>query len=113
MAWHCVEISESYVLGGTFHQLCRDFQRAFMAAGGPAEMALFAQTEPEEDIRRVFFSPGSSAHVQDLIDKHQGFFCSRPDAQNVTLLFGIPDAFASLFSAADTSEYAAQASPAA
>ena len=113
MTWHCVEIEESYVLGGTFHQLCRDFQRAFMKAGGPADMALFAQTEPEEDVRRIFFSPGSSAYVQDLIDKHQGFFCSRPEAQNVTLLFGIPDAFSFLFSGANSVEYSPQASPAA
>lgn len=93
MTWYCVEIEESYLLGGRFHQLCRDFQRAFMAAGGPEEMALFAQTNPDEDMRRVFFSPGCVRYARDLMERHQGFFCARPEAQSITLLFGISEAF--------------------
>ena len=76
-------------------------------------MALFAETDPEEDLRRVYFSPGSSAHVKDLIEEHQGYYCQQPEAHNITLLFGIPNALSVLFaggppaySASSTKPYA-------
>lgn len=91
-SWFQVTITEARVLGGVFHRLCRDFQRAFIDAGAPAEMALFVRTILMSDERIVYFSPGSVGYVSDLIRAHGGHPAEAPDERHVTLLFGVPDA---------------------
>lgn len=90
MAWTRIDITEASLLGGTYHRLCRRFQQAFIAAGAPADMALFAQTFPVGETRTLFLTPASRAHLGDL--HAQGEPCAAPSAQDVTLVFGVPDA---------------------
>lgn len=96
MSWYCVEITEACVLGGDYHRLCRQFQRAFIQAGAPADMALFAQTAPEGDTRKVYFSPASIGFVRPEIESYGGFPCECPEERMVTLVFGVLDAKARL-----------------
>lgn len=92
MKWYVVEITEACVLDGEYHRLCRQFQRAFIAAGAPPDMALFAQTLLFNDIRKVYFSPGSIRYVQALIEEYGGTACETPQPAGITLVFGVPDA---------------------
>lgn len=96
-SWSKVTITESCVLGGTFHSLCRDFQRAFIAAGAPDSMALYAQTYVLEDSRDIYFSPGSYPYVEELIRLHNGTPCSAPRPTEVTMVYGVPDADGRIF----------------
>jgi|GEM_PF-540803 len=102
MSWYCVDITEDSELGGDYHRLCRKFQQAFIAAGAPPDMALFAQITSQDSVRKVYFSPGSLRYVKPLIDAHQGKACVGPDRTTVTLVFGVPDAGWSLLSEAET-----------
>ena len=90
--WYCVEITEACVLGGTYHRLCRQFQQAFIACEAPADMALFAQTFPVDDTRYVYFSPGCVGQIRSLIESYEGRPCKPPSREEVTLVFGVPDA---------------------
>ena len=85
------------VQNGAFHRLCREFQQAFIANGAPNEMALFAQTEPSDGARRVYFTPGCSSYVQPLIEGYGGTPCTVPDDTSLTLVFGVPGAESVVF----------------
>lgn len=91
-SWFKVSITESCVLGGHFHRLCRQFQRAFIAAGAPRDMALFADTYVLNDTRDVYFSPGCMRHVTDLLNVHNALPCRRPEGGQVTMVYGVPGA---------------------
>lgn len=90
MAWTRIEITEAALLGGTYHRICRRFQHAFIAAGAPDGMALFAQTFSIGDTRTLYLTPASREHLGDL--HAQGQPCPAPAAQDVTLVFGVPGA---------------------
>ncbi len=91
MHWFRVDISESCILGGDYHRLCRAFQQAFIKNGAPNEMALFVESLPLENQRRVFLSPGSMQYLQSLLEGYEGTPCNGPDG-NVTLVYGVPEA---------------------
>lgn len=96
MTWYSIEITESCILGGAYHRLCRAFQHAFIAAGAPPEMALLAQRIGLDDTRRVFISPASVSYLGNLIDEYDGEPCACPASEDVTLVYGVPGAKASL-----------------
>lgn len=101
MDWYYVDITEDRVEDGEYHRLCRQFQQAFIAAGAPPEMALFAQMALRDNIRKVYFSPGSVHYVKQLIDTYGGNPCDGPERSKVTLVFGVPDAGWALLGAAE------------
>jgi hypothetical protein len=90
MTWFKATITESCILGGAFHRLCREFQRAFISAGAPADMALFAQTFVLGDSREIFFSPGSIPYVAELVRLFDGRPCAAPDVNDLTMVYGVP-----------------------
>lgn len=92
MGWHAIEITESRILGGDFHRLCRDFQRRFISAGAPEEMALFVKRGAFDDARTVYVSPAGSALLHDLIESYGGRTCDEPACDDVTLVYGVPGA---------------------
>ncbi len=100
MHWFYVVITEDSVAEGRYHRLCRLFQKRFISAGAPTDMALFAETSPHDRVRKVYFSPGSAPFVQDLIDDHEGKPCTHPSREGVTLVFGVPGAEDRLLKAA-------------
>lgn len=92
MNWYAIDITESCMLGGAYHKLCRDFQHAFIAAGAPPEMALMAQRMRVDAARRVYISPESLPYVGELVEAYGGRPCSRPNVEEVTLVYGVPGA---------------------
>jgi hypothetical protein len=90
MTWFKTTITESCILGGAFHRLCREFQRAFISAGAPADMALFAQTMVLGDSREIYFSPGSVPYVAELVRLFDARPCSSPNIQDLTMVYGVP-----------------------
>lgn len=83
-------MTEEKLRDGVFHRLCREFQQAFIANGAPNEMALFAQAEPLDGTRRVFFTPGCKTYVARLIEGYGGQPCKVPGSDSLTLMFGVP-----------------------
>ena len=96
MKWFLIDMPQTSLTDGDYHRLCRQFQKAFIDAGAPAELALFAQrtseSRPTASSRRLFLSPQSSHYVPDLIRDYKGRLCVGPEASSVTLIYGVPGA---------------------
>ncbi len=96
MPWFKLHIAEG--AGRSFQSLCRAFQRAFISAGAPADMALFTGSASRDGTREVYLSSGSHPYVEDLIRHHRGHTCTAPDPETVTMVYGVPGAESRLFS---------------
>src|SRR5690625_6721764 len=97
--WIGVPLNDGRVLDGPSPRLSRGFQQAFLAAGAPRGMAMFAIVDGDQ--RSVYFSPESLHHVQDLVDDHDGEPCDAPDTRDLTMIFGVPGADADIFGTSD------------
>lgn len=92
MAWYSIDMPEQSVTDGGYHKLCREFQKAFIGAGAPPEMALFACRQVRAHGRRLYLSPSSPVYVPDLIQCYGAEPCSVPEPESVTLVYGVPGA---------------------
>lgn len=101
MKWHSIYLSQVDIAAGNYHRICREFQKAFIAAGAPEEMALYVQTIPDNGSRTLYFSPGSAPYVRDLVQSYEGELTECPERDDVTLLFGVSNACEKLLSVRD------------
>lgn len=100
MAWYSIDMPEDSVTDGGYHRLCRQFQKAFISAGAPAELALFACRNGTSSGRRLYLTPSSPGYVPDLVQAYGAEPCDVPEAGTVTLVYGVPGA-KTLLSASD------------
>lgn len=101
MAWYSIDLPEVSVNDGVYHRLCREFQKAFISASAPPELALFACRDAPIELRRLYMSPSAGSYVPDLIQEYDAQPCGTPDAASVTLVYGVPGA-KSLLSVSET-----------
>lgn len=92
MAWYSIDMPEESVTDGGYHRFCRQFQKAFIGAGAPPELALFALRNASREGRRLYLSPNSHVYISDLIQCYGAQPCDVPDAGSVTLVYGVPGA---------------------
>lgn len=95
MDWYSIDMPQGSMASGSYHRACRAFQRAFIDAGAPSDLALFAR-RPSEAVPRLYLTPSSARYVPDLIRRYSGCRCTVPDAGSVTLVYGVPGARALL-----------------
>lgn len=92
MAWYSIDMPEESVTDGGYHRFCRQFQRAFIGAGAPPEMALFACRNVTAHGRRLYLTPSSTGYVPDLVRSYGAEPCAVPESGAVTLVYGVPGA---------------------
>lgn len=90
--WHKLTVTDSSGPEGPFRSLCREFQRCFIAAGAPEEMALFTRSDRAGDAHDVYLSPGSFPHADELVRQYGGQPCAPPYPGSVTMVYGVPGA---------------------
>lgn len=90
MAWYSIDMPEESVTDGGYHRFCRQFQKAFIGAGAPPEMALFACRNRSTSGRRLYMTPRSSDFVPDLVRYYGAEPCDVPESSTVTLVYGVP-----------------------
>ena len=95
MTWYQIDMPPTSLTDGAYHRLCRQFQKAFIDAGAPTDLALFARRD-STSVRRLYLSPPSWSYVPELIRHYKGRPCSIPDPATVTLIYGVPGARALL-----------------
>lgn len=100
MNWYLIDMPQASLTDGAYHRLCREFQHAFIKAGAPADLALFAKRGSATS-RRLYLSPQSHSYVPDIIRHFGGRPCDVPDPSNVTLVYGVPGALTLLDRAPD------------
>lgn len=96
MNWFSIDMPEASLTDGGYHRFCRAFQKAFIRAGAPPCLALFARRPMNTTVRRLYLSPESEHYVADLLRDHDARRCPPPDPVGVTLVYGVPDARNSL-----------------
>lgn len=92
MTWYSIEMTAASVTDGVYHRLCREFQKAFIGAGAPPELALFACRKSRQERRRLYLSPDAADYVPELMRVYDAQPCGVPDAATVTLVYGVPGA---------------------
>ena len=103
MAWYSIDMPEESVTDGGYHRFCRQFQKAFIGAGAPPEMALFACRDRSISGRRLYLTPSSQEYVPDLVQYYGAEPCTVPESSTVTLVYGVPGSKTLLSLADDTS----------
>ena len=92
MAWYSIEMPEESITDGGYHRFCRQFQKAFIGAGAPADLALFAHRNGSSTGRRLYLTPCSSGYVPELVNAYGAEPCEVPKEDTVTLVYGVPGA---------------------
>lgn len=92
MAWYSIDMPEDSVTDGGYHRFCRHFQKAFISAGAPPELALFACRNGTSSGRRLYLTPSSPGYVPDLVQSYGAEPCEMPEPGAVTLVYGVPGA---------------------
>ena len=92
MVWYVIDMPEASLTDGVYHRFCRKFQRAFIDAGAPPDLALFAERNTSSEERRLYLSPESESFVPDMMREYDAASCRAPDPDRVTLVYGVPGA---------------------
>lgn len=102
MAWNRVllttsQIEEQHAL----EHLEKQFEKLFIKAGGPEDMALFSDNDYTDGQIHIYFTPGCNPHCASLISQYSGEECEPPQLSEVFLLDGNDEALELLTRAAD------------
>ncbi len=108
MAWYSIDMPEESVTDGGYHRFCRQFQKAFIGAGAPPDLALFACRNGTSSGRRLYLTPCSPGYLPDLVQCYGAEPCAVPEPGAVTLVYGVPGAKALLSVQDDSSVPAGQ-----
>jgi hypothetical protein len=89
MTWNKViltkaQIEEQHAL----EKLQKQFEKNYIAADGPDEMALFSDHEYKDDKITIYFTPDCNPSCNELISEYAGETCDPPTIDHVFLLDG-------------------------
>lgn len=85
--WYQVTLNGDQVMLQKLTALEAEFDALFMAAGYPADMALFA-TQREDGGVEFYFSPEASHYAGEVIRQFNGHHCAPPEPRAVDLVEG-------------------------
>ncbi len=68
------------------------FEKFYIDADGPSDMALFSDNEYQNNKINIYFTPGCSPACDNLISEYNGEKCQPPNIEHVTLVTGNDDA---------------------
>jgi hypothetical protein len=87
LSWYLLTIAAGQVADGKVLS-CRDeFEKAFAAARGPREMALFKRERDDGGVD-LFFTPDCGEYARDLVDRWHCSPCERPSFVGLHLVVG-------------------------
>jgi hypothetical protein len=93
MSWHKATFTtEQIEEQQTLVKLEDQFEKLFMVADGPEDMALFSDNNYKENEISIYFTPGCNPSCEELINQYDGKECDPPLRGDVFLLAGNDDA---------------------
>jgi hypothetical protein len=94
--WYTLNLGDAMFAAGPSEEVEQAFMKAFLAAGKPAEMAVFTRHESEGRLHCeviAYISP-AAREVAEVLDAEP---CSKPERAGLGLLAGDPKAWQVLF----------------
>lgn len=89
--WYRIRLSREECSGGAVEVLFGVFRACYLAANGPAGMALWGAADPSgHGAYELYLTPASLPHVRALIRTYAAAPVPRPDRSNLVLLYGDP-----------------------
>lgn len=93
MAWNKVTLTTEQIEKElALEKIEKEFEKLFMAAEGPDDMALFSDNEYTDGKIGIYFSPGCNPHCANLIHEYGGEECDPPALSQVFVLDGNDEA---------------------
>lgn len=93
MAWNRVTFSRKQIEEDDILIEMEDqFEKIFMDAEGPSDMAVFSDNDYTDDTISFYFTPGCEVYCENMIIIFDGEDCEPPDIDKVFLLTGNDDA---------------------
>ena len=93
MAWNKVTLTTTQIEEQrALQKLEKEFEKLFIAANAPGDMALFSDNEYQDGKISIYFTPGCNPHCVSLINQYHGEECDPPSLEHVFLLDGNDDA---------------------
>jgi len=93
MAWNKVTLTSTQI--EEQHQLQdleKQFEKLYISAGGPEDMALLSDNDYSNGSIGIYFSPGCNPHCAGLIARFDGKECDPPPLSGVFVLDGNDEA---------------------
>ena len=93
MPWHKVVFTfEQIEQERALLDLSNRFEKIYIQAQGPSDMALFSDNEYTDNKINIYFTPGCSPACDYLIAEFDGHECEAPDVEYVSIVTGNDDA---------------------
>ncbi len=89
MTWNKVLLaSEQIEEQRALENLKKQFEKLYIRADGPDDMALLSDNEYKNGKIGIYFTPGCQPFCDDLISRYNGEECEQPTIDHVFLLDG-------------------------
>ena len=95
MRWYKIALTAGQSAQREASRLQGQFEKAFMAVGGPKDAAIFSSTplrDETAEIIELYFSPKAYKLAKLFLKEYSGQFCEKPDKRKVDLVAGFPTA---------------------
>jgi len=93
MGWHKISLTKDQIEEqGAIQTIEKQFEKLFIDADGPLEMALLSENEYTDDKISIYFTPVCSPSCDELISQYDGNECEPPSIDHVFLLDGDDEA---------------------
>lgn len=93
MTWNRVLLTTNQIeQQHALEKLEKSFEKLFIKAGGPEDMALFSDNDYLDNKIHIYFTPGCNPHCASLISQYGGEECDPPSLGQVFLLDGNDEA---------------------
>ena len=89
MTWNRILLTTQQIEEGhALEKLEKEFERLYIAANGPDDMALLSENGYTDGKIHIYFAPGCQPSCNDLISQYNGEECDPPPIDAVFLLDG-------------------------
>ncbi|MGB3477922.1 MAG: hypothetical protein WBB67_02045 [bacterium] len=92
MSWFKIHLTFEQVKNEVVLKIQNEFERLFTEHKGPEDAAMFDDLKPLTEGDTIYFSPGSTKFMMDIINQYLGEETEPPISSDVVLLVGHADA---------------------
>ncbi len=92
MSWFKIHLTFQQVQKSVVRRIQDEFEGLWSELKGPEDAAMFDDLKPATQGKTIYFSPGSTKFMMDIINQYLGEETEPPRSSDVVLLVGHADA---------------------